>query len=161
MRKHVFGVTLFGFILAVSAVVVTIFRFQLLPLPNVFPPETPRDLIVRIESAEYNADTRQLTADLKLVWNGPGEPPAVLHVRREVIAAGDESTLASIAPEKLDSPFGGSRMARVRLTSPVTDEFRSENLYLRITDNVSAAFASETAPVLLVHGPKSRIALQK
>ncbi len=168
MRKHLYGLAIFSSVVAAAVLIYGFFNMPSIPvIPTVEDGPVLRDrqingIVTRVLTAEYDARTRKLAADIELKWSGAGSPPDTLEYRVFLTDAA-RSPHWAIESDRVLEPFADGRrlIKRVTFQPSVVAMFSSfDNIYMYVetAEDGSALVSHEerlskavSVPVLKVH----------
>ena len=115
MKKHIFGAMVFGFIFVLFAFVFGVFSIQQIPKISEVEVETNdkqiagnqhktscfpklrKKLSVEVVNSHYFFDEDKIYSEIKLTWNGSGDPPKKVYL----------TTMVSVSNDKSENSFDG------------------------------------------------------
>ncbi|CAN5208709.1 hypothetical protein BH20ACI2_BH20ACI2_24410 [soil metagenome] len=168
MRKHLFGLAIFFSIVATAVVIYGIFNLPGIPvIPTVKDRPTLRDrqmksLVTRVLTAEYDARSEALVADIELKWTDAGSPPD-RPAYRVFLSDATRSPHWAIESDLVQEPFSKARRNVKRVTflpSAIATFSNLDNIYIYVeaADEVKTLASHEerlskavSVPVLKVH----------
>ncbi len=183
MKKHLFGLAIFSFIVTSFAVAFAFFYAP--PIPQVAEVKvnygdygaeksmvgygktscfrnSRKQLSSEVISSHYLADENKIISKIKLVWNGAGAPPKIIHSTTMFSTSENRNEDSFAVVEILEKPFQYSTEQTVTIVKEVSDTTMKErdNLYVvssvfNYTDGENGSLNivfSERKAVLTIHG---------
>jgi hypothetical protein len=178
MRKHIFGLAIFTFIIGSFALIYAFFNAPPIPqIPEVkpFAAETQpafscrkkqQEIDYEVQNVQFDFNSNKLISNVKLIWKGAGEPPKNVYVSPQIFTLDNSANSVFLNTEQFLNPFEKGRSGNVTFTSNVEQIGSANNLYVIYSisrDYTNIPFVNKNEKiakakqVLFVHGNSSII----